>query len=610
MLSLAGCKSNKHHEATNNLILQIKMQDLARAELIITGPGLSAPLKYQAEGKDGEVNQALNVPPGAERTYALTLYDKTGTVIARGASRGEIGQNIDAGFQIPLLPLKGGQQITASLSTHRILITQQVSESEHRGAIEFHAQIFDADGEELPMKPGMLDWNVYAPPGGRFVFDPTRPGIGYYYPLIPVGEVHLNPCVCVVGSSSCVCQNVPSLPKFVQVSAGNEHSCAIDSDGNATCWGANNFGQLGHTTQSKCASYSTSTVDCSTTPVQVDGQHAFASVSAGWSHTCGVDTAGKAWCWGNNYFGQLGLGGGSTPTNGGPTPQLVAGSMTYSAISVGMDHTCALGTDHIVYCWGAWNSYNYNNYGQVGHEPGSNVGTGTMVPRAIGSIAFNSLSAGEDYNCGITIGGSVMCWGNGNQGQLGYDQQGASNPTSPDPLLVAIPPSVPEVSAIAAGGEASCAGSATKSDPTSGSVACWGNTGLLAYNVVRRGPQKFLAKIRKLTLGGYYTFSNQVCAIDTFGNGFCWGDNTYGETGIGSAGTVVDPTPVASPPTKFVDIDTGPTHTCGIDGTNQLWCWGSNYDGQLGNGTQAGSFAPARVAVPPPLPVLQRRLGP
>ena len=138
---------------------------------------------------------------------------------------------------------------------------------------------------------------------------------------------------------------------FKTVSAGKLHTCALDSTGQAYCWGRNSDGQLGD------GSTNTSNV-----PVPVSGPP-FIAIAAGTSHTCGLTSAGVLYCWGKNDKGQLGTG--NTASINSPTA--VAGGLQFASVSVGENHTCGVTKDPVtlspsplVYCWGD------NQFGQLG----------------------------------------------------------------------------------------------------------------------------------------------------------------------------------------------------------------------------------------------------
>ena len=127
-----------------------------------------------------------------------------------------------------------------------------------------------------------------------------------------------------------------------------DHTCGLTSAGAAYCWGWNNFGQLG-----------TGSHTNSTTPVPVAGGLTFSTLAAGSAHTCGLTSAGPAYCWGDDNYGQL--GNGATPVNEGiSTPVAVAGGLTFSALAAGSVHTCGVTSAGAAYCWG------WDGFGQLG----------------------------------------------------------------------------------------------------------------------------------------------------------------------------------------------------------------------------------------------------
>jgi len=185
---------------------------------------------------------------------------------------------------------------------------------------------------------------------------------------------------------------------FVAVTAGASHTCGLAADGAAYCWGANNAGQLGDGDPSGTAA---------TTPVRVGGGVPFAALAADLGdHTCALTQSGAAYCWGANFFGEL--GDGSTTNRVTPVP--VNGGLTFAMIAPGGVHTCGLTTVGGAYCWGR------NDSGEIGD--GSTNGSLGPVPVA-GGLTFTSVRAGEEYTCGYATGRVAYCWGNNSSGQLG-----------------------------------------------------------------------------------------------------------------------------------------------------------------------------------------------
>jgi alpha-tubulin suppressor-like RCC1 family protein len=194
-------------------------------------------------------------------------------------------------------------------------------------------------------------------------------------------------------------------PTFPSLTAGSEHTCGLTSSGAAYCWGRGVYGQLGRG----------DTLQAST-PVAVAGGLTFASLTAGGQHTCGVTTAGKAYCWGDNTEGQLGDGSRDSSTGyARPTPAAVVGGLTFVSLTAGFQHTCGVTTSGGAYCWGD------NYYGELGDGSRDSA---TLYKRltpvaVVGGLTFASLTAGGSYTCGPTSGGAVYCWGSNESGQLG-----------------------------------------------------------------------------------------------------------------------------------------------------------------------------------------------
>src|SRR5207249_2979446 len=130
---------------------------------------------------------------------------------------------------------------------------------------------------------------------------------------------------------------------FASVSAGALHTCGVTSAGAVYCGGFNEGGQWGDntTTGPETCSASGETFPCSMTPVPVAGGLSFASVTAGASYTCGLTTANVAYCWGENFGGQLGDG----TTTFASSPVAVLGGLSFTALSASASdsgHTCGV----------------------------------------------------------------------------------------------------------------------------------------------------------------------------------------------------------------------------------------------------------------------------
>ena len=203
-------------------------------------------------------------------------------------------------------------------------------------------------------------------------------------------------------------QPVDAKYAFTAVSAGRDHSCALDEAGQAWCWGSDVTGQLGAGT----AGANTGV------PVRVEGLTAATSVAASWNHSCAVDTAGQAWCWGSDDSGQLGNGNNTAPNEFFPTA--VVGSHVFAAVTTGVSHTCALDKDGQAWCWGD-GAFGVLGAGYLESDPDSDSGAVTeRSPVAVaGEHVFARITAGGHHSCALDSSGAAWCWGMAQDGQLG-----------------------------------------------------------------------------------------------------------------------------------------------------------------------------------------------
>lgn len=208
---------------------------------------------------------------------------------------------------------------------------------------------------------------------------------------------------------------VSGVIQFKQVSTGHGwhtaetgyHSCGVAADGAVFCWGRNQQGQLGDgTTQDRY------------TPVQVatPAGVSFVRVGAGGLHTCALATSGQVYCWGDNSEGQFGDGWAHGSSS--IVPRLAAGGRLFTDLAVGGGHACGLTSQGEMYCWGD------NFYGQLG----INVygGRSLTAQRSGPLLAFSKISAGSYNTCAITSAGTAYCAGFNRDGQAGTGSSGGS----------------------------------------------------------------------------------------------------------------------------------------------------------------------------------------
>jgi alpha-tubulin suppressor-like RCC1 family protein len=180
------------------------------------------------------------------------------------------------------------------------------------------------------------------------------------------------------------------------VGAGDNHSCAIRDDGSLWCWGLNNAGQLGQGDLLDLAAPTRVATD--TDWIAVDGGDAF---------SCALRADASMWCWGGNAWGQVGRGN----TNRATAPVKISGTRAFTTVAVGGYHACALADDGSLWCWGR------NSSGQAA---GPIAEERVLAPARIGMDAdWTMLAAGDLHTCAIEVDGTLWCWGENGNGQLG-----------------------------------------------------------------------------------------------------------------------------------------------------------------------------------------------
>jgi alpha-tubulin suppressor-like RCC1 family protein len=342
-------------------------------------------------------------------------------------------------------------------------------------------------------------------------------------------------------------------PVFRQVSAGDEHTCAVAADNRAYCWGRNNLGQLGDGTFTNRFR-----------PVPVAGNLQFRVVSAGYRYTCGLTTDDRAFCWGTNAIGQL--GDGTTTTR--KTPVVVTGGRLFHQLDAGVVTTCAVASlGRQAYCWG----------GNGNRQLGNGGWDSDPHPRPLavaGNHQFQQVTVGEAHSCGITTANEAFCWGIDISGELGND---ASQTFTYTPVKVATDQQI--WSQIDAGSHHTCAFTEASR------VFCWGRgtNGQIGdgHTLNRFTPRLFFSRQPFSRVTGGFDFT---CAENQANEIYCSGRNNFGQFGDGSTDGTLSPA-LAYGGRQFSQFSAGAHHTCGVTSSGQIYCAGNNSKGQLGNGT-------------------------
>ncbi|MCA9676435.1 MAG: hypothetical protein KC464_15490, partial [Myxococcales bacterium] len=446
---------------------------------------------------------------------------------------------------------------------------------------------------------------------------------------------------------------------FRALAVGDRFACAITDGDELECWGDNRRGQLGDGTMTSRGWAA---------PIAVAGP--WKEVGAGGHHACAVKTTGEVYCWGEDLAGQAsGDIGGASPT---PRPVVGTDTMRFDAVALGATHTCGLRDDRTVWCWGI------NSEDQLGD---SSLGPGAspphQVPGLIGVLALSAgdnltcarrdndhgvcwgdgaigdgtghaaspaeiggghlwlrLSVSSEHSCGVTTGGELWCWGGNFYGEVDTSDMERTTPVmaragtswtvpmanhtwscgarSPSGLTCfgdgrngqlgdgarSPPRSTAEVTGIGrvvAGGIGD--GTTCVLDDT-GVVWCWGldDRGQVGDGA---GDARFVgaAVVGVTGVPQYLTSTwDHTCALTEDGRAFCWGSNYRGQIGDGShddRNTAFEvPQPDGMP---WTEISAGADHTCGIS-AGRLYCWGSDDYGQLGNGAGGSTPTPTRIA--------------
>lgn len=395
------------------------------------------------------------------------------------------------------------------------------------------------------------------------------------------GSASIQAIVGLVGfEQDTLVQSITLLERWVAVSAGEDHTCAIafaltSAQGPTYCWGANTRGAFGNGT----------TVG-SAVPVAVGGGAAagvFGAVRAGQESTCGIQ-AGLLRCWGRGSDGRLGSGSEEdelVPVSTGRSFPLFSPGGT----------TCGIDERSVVFCWGL------GDVGQLGSLESFTVPfdrcVGDLVcsvtPRAArwppaDSVFARAIDVGERHVCAISApplsDSLAFCWGSGSLESVTFDSiyvLGHPDEYQSD-TAVAVSTAL-RFRSVTVGLRHTCALTGD------GDAYCWGwnANGQLGDNSTadKRTPSAVAGGLQfeGLTAGQWHT-----CGLQSDGTAHCWGHNGYGQLGIASTPTAdaLVPQPVLGG-VRFVGIEAGAFHTCGVTEDGVVLCWGRNRRDELGS---------------------------
>jgi len=298
------------------------------------------------------------------------------------------------------------------------------------------------------------------------------------------------------------------------------------------------------------------------TPVLAGGDRQYSDVTAGFVHTCAIASDGAAYCWGNDDYSQLGPARADESCGGRPcstTPLRVDGELRFRTLAAGWVKNCGITTDGRTWCWGG--------------DPGMRT-----PERVVADSTFTSVAVGDGHACALTASGMAFCWGENTWGQLG---DGTNTDRS---TPVAVRTDV-RFRSLSVGAYHACGVS------VSGDGWCWGDNrwgqlgaGDVPYNSMSSSAS-LPRRIEGLKLNAVAAGWEHSCGLSTDGLAFCWGRNDDArqlgdDSGITHRGI---PGAVAGA-RKFAALSAGPLSTCARTATDDVYCWGGNYYGGLGNG--------------------------
>lgn len=301
------------------------------------------------------------------------------------------------------------------------------------------------------------------------------------------------------------------------------------------------------------------------------------SIAPGQSHNCALQADGSVLCWGDNSFGQL--GNGDANFNDQLVPQRVLGLTDAAAMESGAFFSCARRQTGSIVCWGN------NQNGELGN---GSAELASATPLTVSGIANAAqLSVGYDHACALMSDQTVQCWGNNDNGQLGN----GSTVDAGTPVVVT---GLTGVTAVKAGALTSCAILADSS------VRCWGANGNGQLGNGTTTDSSLPVAVTGLSnVTALATGTAHVCALQTGGTVSCWGSNAGRQFGNVSFVDAFSSVPVAATAVSGVQsLTAGYQHTCAVLSTAQVACWGLSYNAEMGRGYYIDTADPLPEVIP------------
>ncbi|HZL48502.1 MAG TPA: putative Ig domain-containing protein [Solirubrobacteraceae bacterium] len=314
-----------------------------------------------------------------------------------------------------------------------------------------------------------------------------------------------------------------------------------------------------------------------------------------WSSFARADGGpGSVLAWGYNGYGELGNG---TITSSNVPVAVSAGAIppgtTITQIAAGRDHSLALSSSGQLYAWGD------NEDGELGNG----TETASSVPVAVSAppgTTFVQIAAEDDGSLALSSTGQVYAWGYNGQGELGDGS--TTNSDTPVAVSAGAIPGGTTITQIAGGGSHSLALSST------GQLYTWGlnEYGQLGDSTITNSSVPVAVSAGAIPAGATITQiaagALHSLALSSTGQLYTWGLNVYGQLGDGTTTNSDVPVAVSAGAipagATITQIAGGEYHSLALSSTGQLYAWGKNANGELGDGTNSNSSVPVATSLP------------
>jgi len=553
-----------------NLAFELDAPGAVRANVQVFGKDLGDGLKFDlATDEHGLITGGIFAPPGESRQVVVNAFDANGRSIYKGETVVNIDKELTPEFDIPLSGKELEDPLQARFAS-QLLTAGIVGVSDELTKVQLTLK--DPLGKNLPYSPDDIFWELpegfpeikyscFGDAACILEWKPTLEQQAIYICL----QTRPRPCV----------SHIPDLTgPYRYVATGREHTCAITKTDTIFCWGDNFSGQLGAPTTQTCGLSDCSLVPVAI-QCPVGEVCKFRALAAGGDHTCAVDTNGKAWCWGEDgTFATGESSNGKLPKfalRQVPAHTPLGAKVDFVAIDTNIGHTCALTAAQDIFCWGD------NSLGELGW-PNTIIQLTPVATMIMNGNKYTSIATGDMHSCAIQVNGLLDCWGDNRQFQLTGNANSAIFITVNSKIPLLTGKSVRRVAAGQAStcaensdnntvcwGKPSLGGSNSLRNPgfvalvgsSSTSLATevddcglgfqncaqncltdsWGD--LFCRNWVGAAPPGQLAKVIKpwTDFGVHYTQVDvgptHACAVTDQHDIWCWGMNDFGQFGTG-----------------------------------------------------------------------------